>query len=96
MNIDLDYGELNDLIKILEANNQEIVESITNINLKMQQIEKNDWISPERKKVEDGFLAYMENSEKKFNDDLNERIAILKFALNNYRQTDEYIESKTK
>lgn len=95
-NIDLDYENLNVLIQKMKKENEEIIDSLDNIYNELSKVDDMVWSSKEKKKLDNGFIPYIKESSESLKSDLEDRLVVLNFALNLYKDRDLAIENATK
>ena len=81
MDIEIDEAKLEDLINVLEKDNIELIEQIDYIYDTMIKIEKNDWNSPEKTRMDEDFIPYLKKQSDILNKSLTSKINILKDRL---------------
>ncbi len=87
-NVVLDPIRLRDIITLLKKDNEEINETIKNINNTIKSLDETKWNSPEKTKINNELIPYIDLEEKNIASILNECIFSLNQALNTYSQTD--------
>lgn len=83
---------LNDIIKSLEITNEKIVEIVKNVNLAMKSLDEDKWKSPEKTKIDNEFMVYLDKLEKNVPMQLNECTNILKRVILEYEKTHGKIQ----
>jgi len=96
MDIEIKELELENLIGVLEDDNKNMIEAIDSIYDAMIKIEKNDWSSPEKTRLDEGFIPYLKRQSDVLNEELTSRTEILKEALQIYRSRNATLEKQAK
>jgi len=92
--INIKDKKLENLIIILEKDNEKIVDLINSIYVLMKDIDKNEWDSPGKTRLDNNFIPYLKRQEEIVKSNLESKTKILKEALDLYRKNNNILEKK--
>ena len=93
-NLDLHTINLEEVIKLLEVDNNNICSTIKNIADAIKKMDDSVWKSPEKNNIEQQLLPYLEKNEKKYLQSFRESIDVLNKALLSYQEQDQNLKSR--
>lgn len=94
--INIQYHELEAKILKLEEYNSKLEDIIKNINCKIKSLDENIWNSPEKKKLDEQFIPYIEKLEMNIGIYLKVNIDVLKKAVIAYQKSESNIKNQLK
>ena len=93
-NIDLNPVELKKNIEQLQLDNEEIYDILKKIDNAVLSLDDKVWNSPEKKKINELLIPYLNNVKEIIHDNFFECNVILSNALNLYLETDKELKNK--
>ena len=93
-NIDIEYSSLEELIIKLEKDKNDVETSLKNICNILTELDNSKWNSPEKEKIDDGFIKYINKASIDIPNQLNNTNIVLKQALNKYQTENEKLETE--
>ncbi len=96
MDIEINETQLEDIINILEKDNMAMIEQVNNIYDTLVKIEKKDWNSPEKTRLDNNFIPYLKRQNDILKRILMNKTEFLKQALSSYRNTNTQLENEAK
>ena len=94
-NIALDSNGLSETISLLENDNNEIIEIIDKINKAIIDMDEKKWSAPNKKKIDEELLPYIDHQKMTITNELNNCISVLKYALNLYSNSNSHIGNES-
>ena len=79
-------------ITLLKVDNERIKTIITEINDIIKDIDETKWNSPERKKVDEELIPYLDKQKKAVTINIDNCVTVLQSALNKYTGSNEAIK----
>lgn len=93
--INIDFNLLSATNSKLKTDNDKISEIVNKIYENVKILNDDEiWKSSEKDELMNGLMPYLDDTKTSLYDDLNNCLDVLKTALNNYKEKDEFLKSK--
>lgn len=94
-NLDIKYDELETLIKKLERDNQDILDTVNSINENIRKLDDTKWKSKEKEKLDSVLLPYLNLLDNNLQNYINTPLNLLKNANEKHVETNENLKNLT-
>ena len=94
-NLNIKYDELETLIKKLERDNQDILDTINFINENIRKLDDTKWKSKEKEKLDSILLPYLNLLDNNLQNYINTPLNLLKNANEKHIETNENLKNLT-
>lgn len=92
--IEIKIDELSNLVTKLERNNLDISNSLTKINSYIKSLDESVWNSPEKRKIDEKMLPFIEKVDNTVFSNLKLYTDKLTFAINKYYESEMSIKKE--
>lgn len=92
--IEIKSNELSSLVERLEKDNIDISETLKKINIAIRTLDEKVWNSPEKKRMDEQMIPFMEKVDKTVYENLKQYTDKIKIAIKKYSESEMSIKKK--